>query len=145
MFTSKIRSLLFSFKSIIIHLSFLFIVGIILSFLNGLSASETFAASLKTDIGFNQPLGVTSQSLSSQSVDLEASANQAETAAEEIYQGLDQTKEFIGKTEDRKQIIEKARDRASSKLEKQAERARSLENPASLNPNEINFLKQIQD
>jgi hypothetical protein len=41
-------------------------------------------------------------------------------------------------------VIEKARDHASNRLKEQSERAKSADNPHSLDPNEQNFLKNIQ-
>jgi hypothetical protein len=59
-----------------------------------------------------------------QPLDLDAAADQAEALSDNVYSGLDTTKEIIGKTEARKQAIEHGRDKASTKLQDLADRAR---------------------
>ncbi|MGF1522840.1 MAG: hypothetical protein ACFBSF_11050 [Leptolyngbyaceae cyanobacterium] len=49
-------------------------------------------------------------------------ARKVDKAADGVYGGLDTTKDFIGKTEVRKQAIERGRDRAHGKLKSLAER-----------------------
>ncbi|MEB3278503.1 MAG: hypothetical protein VKK42_06210 [Lyngbya sp.] len=120
------------------------IIGLLFSSLNGLSSTTAFAASLTPEADSYQVHGVTNQSQKNQDVDLDRGANRAESAANNIYKGLDTTKDVVGKTEQRKQVIEKARDHASDRLKEQAERAKSAPNPNSLDPNERNFLNNIQ-
>ncbi|MEA5542422.1 hypothetical protein VB834_25655 [Limnoraphis robusta Tam1] len=123
----------------------LIVVGVLFSSLNGFSSITTaFAASLTPEADYYQVDGVNNQSQSNKNLDLDSAANRSEEAADKIYQGLDKTKDFIGKTEPRKQVIEKARDHASNRLKEQSERAKSADNPDSLDPNEQNFLKNIQ-
>jgi hypothetical protein len=57
-------------------------------------------------------------------LDLELAANRAEAAAEAVFNGLDTTKELIGKTEARNQAIEGGRKNASQKLFALANRVR---------------------
>lgn len=124
---------------------FVAIFGVLLSNLNGLSSATALAASLTPEADYYHVNGgVNNQSQQDQELDLKKGANQAEIAADKIYKGLDQTKDFIGKTEQRKQVIEQAREHASNRLKEQSERAKSAENPDSLDPNERNFLKNIQ-
>ncbi|MEA5498480.1 hypothetical protein [Limnoraphis robusta] len=111
---------------------------------NSWSSTPAFAASLTPEADYYQVYGVNNQSQSNKNLDLDSAANRSEEAADKIYQGLDKTKDFIGKTEPRKQVIEKARDHASNRLKEQSERAKSADNPHSLDPNEQNFLKNIQ-
>ncbi len=108
------------------------------------SMAITFAASLTPEADSYHVNGVHNQSQPHQNLDLEIGANRSEAASEEIYQGLEKTKDFIGKTEPRKQVIEKAREKASNQLKEQSERAKTAESPDSLDPNERNFLKNIQ-
>ncbi|ERT09160.1 hypothetical protein M595_0876 [Lyngbya aestuarii BL J] len=124
---------------------FVAIFGVLLSNLNGLSSATALAASLTPEADYYHVNGgINNQSQQDQELDLETGANQAEIAADKIYKGLDQTKDFIGKTEQRKQVIEQAREHASNRLKEQSERAKSAESPDSLDPNERNFLKNIQ-
>ncbi|MEO1295959.1 MAG: hypothetical protein AAFW75_09175 [Cyanobacteria bacterium J06636_16] len=55
-------------------------------------------------------------------MELKQLARKVDRAADGIYGGLDTTKNFIGKTEPRKQAIERGRDRAHGKLKSLAER-----------------------
>lgn len=57
-------------------------------------------------------------------INLEQAADRAEAAAEAVFNGLDTTKEFIGKTEARNQAIEGGRNNASQKLFALANRVR---------------------
>ena len=120
------------------------VFGIFCLSLNGLSSATALAASLTPEADYYQVNDVNNQSQSDQKLDLDTGANQADIAADKIYKGLDQTKDFIGKTEQRKQVIEQAREHASNRLKEQSERAKSAESPDSLDPNERNFLKNIQ-
>ncbi|EAW34407.1 hypothetical protein [Lyngbya sp. PCC 8106] len=120
------------------------IFGLLLSSLNGLNSATVLAASLTPEADYYHVNDVNNPSQQEQELDLETSANQAEIAADKIYKGLDKTKDFIGKTEPRKQVIEQAREQASNRLKQQSERAKSAKNPDSLDPNERNFLKNIQ-
>jgi len=52
-------------------------------------------------------------------------ADKVDQAAEEVYSGLDTTKEIIGKTDARKEAIEHGRNRAHQKLGSLAERIRA--------------------
>ena len=52
-------------------------------------------------------------------------ADKVDQAAEEVYGGLDTTKEIIGKTDARKEAIEHGRNRAHQKLGSLAERIRA--------------------
>lgn len=54
----------------------------------------------------------------------EQAADRAAEASDQIFEGLDTTKEIIGKTEPRKQAIEHARRHASEKLDDLADKAR---------------------
>ncbi|WP_413160747.1 hypothetical protein ACL6C3_19755 [Capilliphycus salinus ALCB114379] len=120
------------------------IISLLFSSLNGLSSTTAFADALTPEADYYQVNRSATPSLSGRSLDLENGANRAESAADKIYQGLDTTKDVVGKTEQRKQVIEKARDHASDRLKEQSERAKSAQNPNSLDPNERNFLKNIQ-
>jgi hypothetical protein len=62
-----------------------------------------------------------------QSINLDHAANQADDLAEDVYNGLDTTKQIIGKTEARNQAIEQGRNSASQKLDQLADRARQAE------------------
>jgi len=57
------------------------------------------------------------------SVDLDKGKEQAKKASEKAFEGLETTKELIGKTEKRKQAIEHGRKKASRKLDAMAEKA----------------------
>ncbi|WOD39066.1 hypothetical protein [Nodosilinea sp. E11] len=62
-----------------------------------------------------------------QPLDLDQAADRAEDFSEDVYHGLDTTKEIIGKTEARNQAIEQGRSTASGKLKDLADRARQAE------------------
>ena len=123
---------------------FAIILGILFSSLNSLGSTTAFAASLTPEADSYEVPDASVRSQQDLNLDLERGANRAEAATDNIYKGLDRTKDVVGKTEQRKQVIEKARDHASSRLQEQYERAKSAENPESLDPNERNFLKNIQ-
>jgi hypothetical protein len=83
-----------------------------------------------------------------QALDLPAAADQAETFADDVYSGLDTTKEIIGKTEARKQAIEYGRTKASGKLKGLAERARQAheqQDDAILSNTDRRVLKHISE
>ncbi len=60
-------------------------------------------------------------------VQLDQAADQAEALSEGVYGGLDTTKQIIGKTAARNQMIEQGRATASQKLEELGDRARQAE------------------
>lgn len=60
-------------------------------------------------------------------VDLDVAADRAETMADDVYNGLDTTKDIIGKTEARNQAIEHGRSTASDTLDDLADRARQAQ------------------
>lgn len=62
-----------------------------------------------------------------QELDLPAAADQAEEFSDDVFSGLETTKEIIGKTEARKEAIEHGRTKASGKLQELAERARQAQ------------------
>jgi len=57
-------------------------------------------------------------------------ADSVDQTAEGLYRGLEKTKQFIGKTEVRKQAIEHGRDHANNRLESLSKRLRNAENQA---------------
>ena len=119
--------------------------AVLLSSLNGLSLTPASAASLTPEADYYQvPGGNNNRPQQDENVDLEKGANRAESAADNIYKGLDTTKDVVGKTEQRNRVIESAREQASDRLKLQSERAKSAENPELLDPNERHFLKHIQ-
>jgi hypothetical protein len=83
-----------------------------------------------------------------QELNLPTAADQAETFADDVYSGLDTTKEIIGKTEARKQAIEQGRTKASGKLKGLAERARQAheqQDDAILSDTDRRVLKHISE
>lgn len=73
-------------------------------------------------------------------------AQKVDRASDKIYEGLDTTKDIIGKTEGRKQVIEQGRQKASQKLEALADKAKSADNPdAALTKQEKMVIDQLQD
>lgn len=82
----------------------------------------------------------------SNNLDADRAATQADKASEEIFKGLDTTKEIIGKTDRRKQVIEQAREQASDKLKSLANKAKESSDPdQDLSPNEKLILERLQD
>lgn len=76
---------------------------------------------------------------------LQRGADQAEKASDQIYEGLDTTKRIIGKTDERNQIIQAGREKASKKLEDLADKARSAqETGESLPPQEQKTIERLQ-
>lgn len=81
-----------------------------------------------------------------QDLDLDKAANQAEKFSEKAYDGLETTKEIIGKTEARKEAIEDARTKASNKLQDLAERTRQAkESEDTLSETDKRFLRHISE
>jgi len=80
-------------------------------------------------------------------VDLDRAAESAERASDQIFEGLEETKEKIGKTEGRKEVIQKARERASEKWQSVADKARDAQrNPnTELSPVEQKNLKRLSE
>jgi len=60
-------------------------------------------------------------------IQLDQAADQAADLSKDVYNGLDTTKEIIGKTEARNEAIEKGRDAASQKMQELSDRARQAE------------------
>lgn len=83
---------------------------------------------------------------SEESVDLDKGAEQAKKASEKAFDGLETTKELIGKTEKRKQAIEYGRKKASRKWESIADKAeKAKKSEASLNDTEKLTLDRMTD
>ncbi|MEQ9232619.1 hypothetical protein [Coleofasciculus sp. E2-BRE-01] len=83
---------------------------------------------------------------SEKSVDLDKGSEQAKKASEKAFEGLETTKELIGKTEKRKQAIEHGRKKASRKLDSMAEKAeKAKKSEESLNHTEKLTLDRITD
>lgn len=82
---------------------------------------------------------------SSQSdVDLDKGVDAAQQAPDQIYEGLDQTKKIIGKTEKRNEIIQEGRDKASEKWKSLAGKARAAQDyDVELSPVEEHTLKHL--
>jgi hypothetical protein len=83
-----------------------------------------------------------------QELDLKTAADQAEALSDDVYSGLDTTKEIIGKTEARKQAIEHGRNKASGKLQGLAERARQAhaqQDDSVLSDTDQRVLKHISE
>jgi hypothetical protein len=77
-------------------------------------------------------------------VDLDEGIDAAQKAPDEIYEGLDQTKKIIGKTEKRNEIIQEGRNKASDKWKSLAEKARaSQDSDVELSPVEEHTLKHL--
>lgn len=77
-------------------------------------------------------------------VDLDEGIDAAQQASDQIYEGLDQTKKIVGKTEKRNEIIQKGRDTASDKWESLAEKARAAQDSdVELSPVEEHTLKHL--
>ena len=85
-----------------------------------------------------------SSSLDESNVDLGEGIDTAQRAPDQIYEGLDQTKKIIGKTEKRNEIIQEGRDKASDKWKSLAEKARaSQDSDVELSPIEEHTLKHL--
>ncbi|MGG6295313.1 hypothetical protein ACQ4M4_13060 [Leptolyngbya sp. AN02str] len=80
-------------------------------------------------------------------LDVDKAAESAERASDQIYEGLEQTKQKIGKTEGRNEIIQKARDHASAKWEALADKARDANDTKAveLSPVDKHTLTRLQD
>jgi len=77
-------------------------------------------------------------------VDLDEGIDAAQHAPDQIYEGLDQTKKIVGKTEKRNEIIQKGRDTASDKWQALAEKSRAAQNSdVELSPVEEHTLKHL--
>ncbi len=81
--------------------------------------------------------------LNQQGLDLDAGAEQTKQASKDIFQGLDQAKEEVGKTETRKQSMDYGHQKASGKLEELAERTQAAQTPEDLNPVDRIFVKNL--
>jgi hypothetical protein len=81
--------------------------------------------------------------LNQQGLDLDAGAEQAKQASEGIFQGLEQAKEEVGKTQTRKQSMDYGHQKASDKLEELAERTQAAQTPEDLNPADRMFVKNL--
>lgn len=76
---------------------------------------------------------------------LEKAADTAERASEQVFDKMEKTQDIVGKTEGRKEAIQKAREHASNKLKSQADRARSAaENSEDLPYQEKLFIKGLR-
>lgn len=85
------------------------------------------------------------QQTQADSTQLDQAADKAEQASDKIFDGLDTTKQIIGKTDVRNRVIETGRDKASRKLESIAEKARSTKQSGnSLSPTEQRVVDQLQ-
>jgi len=81
-----------------------------------------------------------------ESLDLDKAADRADEASEKIFKGLDETKNFVGKTEQRKQAIQHGREHASDKWKSIADKARrAKDSEESLTPPEEKVLKYFPD
>ena len=75
--------------------------------------------------------------------DLQQAILSAEAASLAIFNGLEMTQEFVGKTERRKAAIEHGRNHASDRLKALVERARSAESYSDLSPTDRLVLKRL--
>ncbi len=75
--------------------------------------------------------------------DLDRAILSAESASLAIFNGLELTQEFVGKTERRKAAIEHGRNHASDRLKALIERARSAESYQQLAPTDRLVLKRL--
>ncbi|WP_017300490.1 hypothetical protein [Nodosilinea nodulosa] len=80
-----------------------------------------------------------------QPLDLDIARDRAEELAGGVYNGLDTTKQLIGKTEARNEAIEHGRDQASSTLQNLADKAQRAEasNDEVLSETDRRILKHI--
>lgn len=81
-------------------------------------------ASFKQDAALAASVDANQLVLAEKLANPEQAADRAAEASDQIFEGLDTTKEIIGKTEPRKQAIEHARKHASEKLDDLADKAR---------------------
>ncbi|MGF1569666.1 MAG: hypothetical protein ACFCVD_16620 [Nodosilinea sp.] len=82
----------------------------------------------------------------SQPLDLEKAADQAENLSEDVYSGLATTQKIIGKTPARNEAIEHGRDKASATLQDLAQRARQAETAgAQLSETDRQTLEHISE
>lgn len=104
-------------------------------------ALDTLSLSVPSSLYLiTQGISDTSQS----NVDLDKGIDAAQQAPDQIYEGLDQTKKIIGKTEKRNEIIQEGRDKASEKWESLAEKARAAQDSdVELSPVEEHTLKHL--
>lgn len=75
--------------------------------------------------------------------DLQRAILSAEAASLAIFNGLEQTQDFVGKTERRKAAIEHGRHHASDRLKALVERARSARSFSDLSPTDRLVLKRL--
>lgn len=75
-------------------------------------------------------------------IDLEAGAKKAEEASDDVFKGFEQTKEQIGKTQTRKQGMERGRQKASATLKELSDRA--TDTPEKLESTDKLFLKNLR-
>ncbi|HEY9662695.1 MAG TPA: hypothetical protein V6C65_29930 [Allocoleopsis sp.] len=120
-----------------------FVMGILQGMLVfGLLFSNTMVASLTVPF-FQHDLPT--QQTQADAAQLDQAADKAEQASDKIFDGLDTTKQIIGKTDVRNRVIETGRDKASRKLESIAEKARSTKQSGdSLSPTEQRVVNQLQ-
>jgi hypothetical protein len=85
------------------------------------------------------------QLLNQQDPDLGAAAEQTKQASKDVFQGLEQAKKEVGKTQTRKQAMDYGHQKASDKLEELAERAEAAQTPEDLNPADRMFLKNLRE
>lgn len=110
--------------------------GMAISTFPGATASANSLA-LTTE---SYPVALTS----SQPLDLQQAASQADDASQKIFEGIDTTKDWVGNREGTNQAIEKARESASDKWKSLADKARNSDNSdESLSPSEGNVLKRL--
>lgn len=94
---------------------------------------------------FRQPLSDNNNSQPFNQQDLEEGESQAKQASKDIYKGLKQAKDGVGKTQTRKEAMDYGHKNASNKLEDLAERAKAAQTPEDLNPVDRAFLKNLQN
>lgn len=126
----------------LLQITILFLAQFFLSFsllCTRLDIPTAVAAPLPSaTIGTNQ--------IPTESLDIDRAAEKADEASENIYKGLDATKQVVGKTDKRNQVIEQARNQASENWKSLAEKAKAAQNAdTSLTPTEKQVLKQVQD
>lgn len=78
------------------------------------------------------------------SIDADRGAARAEEASDKIFDGLDTTKRVVGKTDKRNEVIQKARETASGKLQSLSDRAEQVPDADTLAPPDRQVLDQIQ-
>lgn len=106
----------------------------------GMISTPVFAKALTPEADFYNVPGENTENL-----DLQKASDAATNASEKVFDQLETTKNFVGKTEKRKEAIEGARKIAHKNLTDQADRAKAAENPdVHLAPNEKLFYKGLQ-